>query len=90
VSDTTEPAIPVIAMLPPQAHRDLTDLVEMEFASLPQPGLRFSAVVTETKDAQFRAVVTVVRGLDIAWAVTRSATGRWSGAGYVQWVFDPD
>ena len=90
MADTTEPAIPVVALLPPQAHRDLLDLVEMEFANLPNPGLRLAAEITETKDAQFRAVVTVVRGLDLAGAVKRSATGRWSGAGYVQWVFDPD
>jgi hypothetical protein len=90
MSDTTEPAIPVVALLPPQAHRDLLDLVETEFASLPQPGLRLSFDVTETKDAQLRAVVTVTRGLDIATAVKRSYTGRWSAGVYVQWIPDRD
>jgi hypothetical protein len=87
---STEPAIPVIATLPVQAHRDLLDLVEMDFAGLPRPGLRVALDVTETKDAQFRAVVTVVRGFDIAGAVKRSYTGRWSAGVYVQWIPDPD
>jgi hypothetical protein len=86
----TEPAIPIVALMPAQAHRDLLDLVEMEFAGLPRPGLRVALDVTETKDAQLRAVVTVVRGLDLAGAVKRSYTGRWSTGVYVQWVPDPD
>jgi hypothetical protein len=87
VSETTEPAIPIRAALPIQAHRDLLDLAEMDLGGLGRNGLRLALDITEDQHAKLSAVVTVldVAGgtLDVGAQVKYS--GRYTVGLYVQW-----
>jgi hypothetical protein len=86
--ETTEPAIPVIAALPFQAHRDLIDLAEVDLGGLSNTGLRIAWDITETRDAKLTAVGTVmhVAGGTIDIGVSVRYAGHWTASGFVQWV----
>jgi hypothetical protein len=88
MSDTTEPAIPVIAALPFQAHRDLNDLAEMDLGGLGNTGLLIAWDITETKAAKLTAVGTVmeVKGGTLDIGVQVSYAGQWTAGGFVQWT----
>jgi hypothetical protein len=85
--DTTEPAIPVIAALPFQAHRDLIDRAEVDLGGLRNTGLRIAWDITETKQARISAVGTVLQiaGGTIDVGVQVQYTGQWTAGGFVQW-----
>jgi hypothetical protein len=86
--ETTEPAIPIIAALPFQAHRDLNDLAEVDLGGLSNTGLRIAWDITETKHARISAVGTVmhVGGGTIDVGVQVQYTGQWTAGGFVQWI----
>ncbi|WP_291982014.1 hypothetical protein [Luteitalea sp.] len=88
----TEPAIPVVAVVPVDAYADVLALAEAELGSLKRTGLRIALQMTEAKDAKVTAVLTVkdvAKGdLDIGGFLTRRYTGRWVGGLYLQWTQD--
>jgi hypothetical protein len=92
VTDSSEPAIPIVAALPLQAHRDLLDLAEVHLGGLNKPGLRLQVDVTEDRAANLTATVTAlnVAGGKLDVGARLKYTGRYSGSVYVQWTRSTD
>lgn len=88
MSETTEPAIPIVAALPIQAFRDLMDLTEVDLGRLSRTGVRVAWDVTEDQGARVSAVVTVmdVAGGQLAVGTQVRYAGRWTAGGFVQWT----
>lgn len=98
MSDTTEPAVPLLrpidagAMVPKQAIDDLFALAAMKVGSLERTGVRVHASIGEN-GTRLAAVVTikhVAAGTLDAGFVTVKARGRWVGGAIVQWTLDDD
>jgi hypothetical protein len=88
MSDTTEPAIPVIAPVPVQAYRDLLQFAEIDLGGLSRTGVRVAVDITEDKDATVKAIVTVahVNGGRLDIGAKAAYRGRFvSYGGFVQW-----
>lgn len=82
-----EPAIPIIAPLPVQAHRSLLNLAEREWPTLQEPGVLVTVDATE-KGARISATVVAYRrsDLDIELLGRWSASGEWAAGATVRWT----
>lgn len=91
MSDTTEPAIPVRALIPLQAHRDLLQFAEADLGGLSRTGVKIDYEVLKGWQAgTVRAIFTVKKGRDEFDAgVKVTYHGREvSYGGFVQWTRD--
>lgn len=89
MSETTEPAIPVIAPIPVDAYRDLLQLAEVEIGGLSRTGVRLALDITDAGNAEVRAVATVTKvaggRLDLGARVVFRGRPT-SYGGYIQWT----
>lgn len=91
MTDTTEPAVPVVAAIPIQAYQDLLHLAAADIGGLHGTGVRVAWDFTEGQGATVQAVATVlhVTGGTLDAGVKVTYRGRAVGyGGFVQWTRD--